>query len=941
MSNIHRHTPTLDVIDSRGIRVRQVKYLRNDPLQSSQACITRSLYDVSLQIIKHYALFDKNSAASTADGKQINSLSGAILLTQSTDAGWTVNLLGEAGQPVERWDGRGTHWQFEYDNQLRATGVFEQQGTGERLAVERFEYASNSPDHAQHNQCGRLIRHNDTAGCRTLAGHDLNGNLTGETRRFLKQQHAVGWPEAEDQQNDLLESGAGFTTSWEYAWTGELLMQKDARGNAQHRAYDEAGQLKCITLEMPDVLEHKVVLDQIVYNEQGQITSQQLGGKISHQTTYLPANGRVRDRKISRADARQFQSMRLDYDPVGNLLSVTDRSKTAKHNANQRVLPVSTYQYDSLNQLTQATGREEARAGVRVRLPTWSPHTPDPGRLLNFTQQYSYDNRGNLIKLQHQREGNNYTREMHVATGSNRALRRKSGGAIPDHAEGFDANGNQLTLSAGQPMEWNNRNQLQRVALIERATADADEETYLYDASGQRLRKRQRHAARATTHLHEVLYLPGLEVRTNAKENLDVINIDAGDCQARCMVWTRGRPDGIVDKALRYTFDDHAASTTLEFDADAKLISEEGYYPFGNTAWRAARNVIEARYRRVRYSGKERDASGLYYYGSRYYAPWLQRWVSADPAGWVDGFNLYGFVANNPLKYKDRRGLMKYEIEPFSSQPSVAAPTITRAAAGHQSSSGYLDVSVLEDYRLAYDVIWTTRSLLSHGPGNQIGAISNSLERSDQLSRSLRANIGPSPQSRAQHAVAAATGLCDEFAAVSASLLSSSARNASLSPVHLSGFPGHSFTLLGDPMNDPLVIDPWVTFAMPHRLSESRYAPITSRLNVSPRMPQDPAYAMPIANVAALAPLYGQQPAQNPTFIVDLFAESVATGNPSTGVWNQMTSQQQSMDVHFSDGNTFYNFAEVPQNQFNQIRLETQLANDFANLFPPNYFRRF
>jgi insecticidal toxin complex protein TccC len=46
----------------------------------------------------------------------------------------------------------------------------------------------------------------------------------------------------------------------------------------------------------------------------------------------------------------------------------------------------------------------------------------------------------------------------------------------------------------------------------------------------------------------------------------------------------------------------------------------------------------------------------LYYYGARYYAPWLQRWVSADPAGDVDGLNLYGFVGNNPLNYFDDSG---------------------------------------------------------------------------------------------------------------------------------------------------------------------------------------------------------------------------------------------------------------------------------------------
>ncbi|MFD2884655.1 RHS repeat-associated core domain-containing protein [Pseudomonas lini] len=76
-----------------------------------------------------------------------------------------------------------------------------------------------------------------------------------------------------------------------------------------------------------------------------------------------------------------------------------------------------------------------------------------------------------------------------------------------------------------------------------------------------------------------------------------------------------------------------------------------------------AHSSLEVSYKTVRYSGKEMDVSGLYYYGARYYAPWLQRWVSADPAGDVDGLNLYGFVGNNPLSYVDPDGSQKEKRE--------------------------------------------------------------------------------------------------------------------------------------------------------------------------------------------------------------------------------------------------------------------------------------
>ncbi|WP_322619593.1 RHS repeat-associated core domain-containing protein, partial [Shewanella sp. YLB-07] len=80
------------------------------------------------------------------------------------------------------------------------------------------------------------------------------------------------------------------------------------------------------------------------------------------------------------------------------------------------------------------------------------------------------------------------------------------------------------------------------------------------------------------------------------------------------------------------------------------------YYPFGGTAVWSAKHTSEAKYKYVRYSGKERDATGLYYYGYRYYMPWMGRWLNPDPAWTVDGLNLYQMVRNNPLIYKDSDG---------------------------------------------------------------------------------------------------------------------------------------------------------------------------------------------------------------------------------------------------------------------------------------------
>src|SRR5690606_22230117 len=82
------------------------------------------------------------------------------------------------------------------------------------------------------------------------------------------------------------------------------------------------------------------------------------------------------------------------------------------------------------------------------------------------------------------------------------------------------------------------------------------------------------------------------------------------------------------------------------------------YHPYGTTAWYAEKGAIQVSAKRYRYTGKERDEeTGLSYHGARYYAPWLARWCSADPAGMVDGPNIYAYVRANPIRGRDPVGL--------------------------------------------------------------------------------------------------------------------------------------------------------------------------------------------------------------------------------------------------------------------------------------------
>jgi RHS repeat-associated protein len=53
-------------------------------------------------------------------------------------------------------------------------------------------------------------------------------------------------------------------------------------------------------------------------------------------------------------------------------------------------------------------------------------------------------------------------------------------------------------------------------------------------------------------------------------------------------------------------------------------------------------------------------SSGLYYYGYRFYDPYLQRWINRDPIGEIAGINLYSFVRSDPAGSIDLHGLDIY-----------------------------------------------------------------------------------------------------------------------------------------------------------------------------------------------------------------------------------------------------------------------------------------
>ncbi len=97
-------------------------------------------------------------------------------------------------------------------------------------------------------------------------------------------------------------------------------------------------------------------------------------------------------------------------------------------------------------------------------------------------------------------------------------------------------------------------------------------------------------------------------------------------------------------------------STVALTDSSGTVQTEYTYEPFGTTTATGTANANS-----FKYTGREKDGTGLYYYRLRYYSPGLHRFVSKDPfhgLGFLpQSLNGYSDVLNSPLLYVDPYGL--------------------------------------------------------------------------------------------------------------------------------------------------------------------------------------------------------------------------------------------------------------------------------------------
>lgn len=617
---------------------------------------------------------------------------------------------------VQRVDPLGNVIRSEYDTHRRQVAEIAENtdtglggGTALPPAITRSEYDANGNLVALVDPLGRVTRQGFDAldrrreivypdGSRSRYDYDADGNLVGiedanGLRRVLTVDGMGRTTRVEIDRGGvvpgLVVEGAQVTT---FAYDGlgrrrheenefahcdvrfdslgrpiEESFSLAAHGAAPaatfvlSRTYDDAGMLSQLTFPGGRVLRfERDELDRltlIANLARGNGYPGHAGTPDAHEIAAFTYAGRQRDTNVLGNGA----SVRYAHDGAGRIVEITHESRGSSllqmqylHDAagNVRVrndiastaLAGERFGYDSFYRLTRAESRDDLPVFNAAALAPATAPPPDP---IPDRQSMIDGLIGNLQPAP--------PATWEYDQSGNRRLERAGGGGTTAYAANdldqyvavdatsfsYDRNGN-LIRGEGRERRYDSMNRLVRV--IELANGD-DVAQFLYDARGRRVIERHDDV---TTQL---IY----DGSTLVAEYRD------GDLFAQYV-----HDDG-VDKPLELAAEgaehwyhpDLAGSTRILSDATGAEEAAFRYTPFGELVDPQPAGIFSP----LLYIGRRLDASiDSYDFRARTYDPRLGRFLQRDPAGTVDGINLYRYAGDNPLTYTDPTGTVRQQV---------------------------------------------------------------------------------------------------------------------------------------------------------------------------------------------------------------------------------------------------------------------------------------
>ncbi len=785
----HHFTPASMVLDGLGRLRREV--IRNGADSSTDWYITTNTYDIRGN------LFTVTDALGRKAFTYCYDLLDRVLSVDSIDAGRRASVFDATGNLIEYRDSKGSLVLHIYDELNRPKELWARdEGASAVTLRERIRYGDeDEPDAAKlRNSLGRPVSHHDEAGLLAMPDYDFKGNLLEKSRQTIQDNAlANNWQAdwAAEDAEDAIENTL-YQTSTRYDALNrpvEVIYPEDVKGDRKKLLprYNRAGALEAVRLGEDDYV------TQIAYNARGQRILIAYGNGIMTRHAYDEKTFRLArlrtENYVFSEDTDQHtrtwsgngivrQNFNYRYDLAGNIKEIEEKVKNCGilNNPHGRDQLLRKFSYDPVYRLLSATGRasisngqpptsDESLAGVYNGGTAAPTQDNAPELTEHYTQTYTYDPAGNMLKMHYSAPSGQWTRRFgmggftpgewqeklstlpagHVVDWGKEGNRLTSVGdenQAPNHH--FDANGNLIRQNSEKHHAWDHADRMIAYRVQPESSSNASiQARYLYGADGMRVKKWVRRS-NGSSHDASIVYIDKLfEHHRWQKDDGGQNNVlHVMDDQSRiAMVRVGDRHPDDYGERVQYHLGDHLGSSHLVVggeDADGQtFINREEYFPYGETSFGSFGR------KRYRFTGKERDEeSGLNYHGARYYAPWLARWTSCDPlniaefnndseynkTGAKTAFsknntesngnglsrnstrkkaddpqllNNYSYVLNNPLRYVDPTGYSSEDPDNSGEWIMVSVERGTQVAADLNEDLILLAYEIYEEWNAA------------------------------------------------------------------------------------------------------------------------------------------------------------------------------------------------------------------------------------------------
>ena len=321
------------------------------------------------------------------------------------------------------------------------------------------------------------------------------------------------------------------------------------------------------------------------------------------------------------------------YDANGNIATAVERNYNIGNGGVGSLTSryQSSYEYDSLNQVTQITDSYS-----------------------NEKTKITYDNAGNITKVQVYnlttnalKKTNNYGYD----TTWKDKLTSYNGQTIT-----YDRIGNPLQYRNGMTMQWKNGRQLSQI------TTSNDTVTFKYNADGLRTRKDDSNYTTYYYYDNNNNLIAMMQGGVVAYYYYDSDNSVTAMSLNDTMYYYIKNLQGDITKIVN-----ESGNVLVEYTYDAwgKILNETSS---GNGAYANIKDFNPFRYRGYVYD----TDTGLYYLQSRYYDPQTGRFINADDTAYVDtnsgtplSTNMFAYCENNLANFVDLTGKWAQNLSGF------------------------------------------------------------------------------------------------------------------------------------------------------------------------------------------------------------------------------------------------------------------------------------